>query len=320
MNINQIRRIQAQRIQAQRVQSQRIQAQRVQAMRIQAQRIQAQQIQAQRIQAMRIQALRIQAMRIQAQRIQAQRIQALRNKNTKKIDPKQLHRNKCLSRLPLIRKKTIKEFGDKTNHKETVCIEFRELPHIEFLIRNTILKLSDWNHTIVCGKNNYNMINRICDDIHTNTSSRIKIIKLDITNILPPEYSKLLMTTTFWNNFIGEKILIYQEDSMLFHNNIQPFLQYDYVGAPWTSKEVGNGGFSLRSKSIMKLCIEKNTNNSNLKLPEDVLFFYIMRDENLGKMCPYETAKTFSQENVMSINPLGGHAFWKAGNNLDNKW
>ncbi len=45
-----------------------------------------------------------------------------------------------------------------------------------------------------------------------------------------------------------------------------------------------------------------------------------MRDENLGKMCPYETAKTFSQENVMSINPLGGHAFWKAGNNLDNKW
>ena len=225
---------------------------------------------------------------------------------------KLLHRNKCLARLPLIRKHHINEFGDKTNYKETVLIEFRELPHIEFLIRNTILKLNNWNHTIVCGKNNYNMIKHICDDIHKNTSSKIKIIKLDITNIVQSEYSKLLMTTTFWDNFVGEKILIYQEDSMLFHGNIEPFLQFDYCGAPWPNKTVGNGGFSLRTKSIMKLCIEKNT-NLKLKLrPEDVFFITVMRENKIGKVCPFEISKRFSQEKVMSINPLGGHAFWKA--------
>ena len=31
--------------------------------------------------------------------------------------------------------------------------------------------------------------------------------------------------------FNGEKLLIYQEDSCIFHNNYQEFLKYDYIGA-----------------------------------------------------------------------------------------
>ena len=45
--------------------------------------------------------------------------------------------------------------------KETVLIEFRPLPNLEFLIRNTIIKLKDWNHTVVCGNINYNFIKNI---------------------------------------------------------------------------------------------------------------------------------------------------------------
>jgi len=32
------------------------------------------------------------------------------------------------------------------------------------------------------------------------------------------------------------------------------FLDYDYIGAPWESGYVGNGGFTLRSKKFMELC------------------------------------------------------------------
>ena len=240
--------------------------------------------------------------------------------NEKKIQ----HRQKCLSRLPSIRKIPIKEFGDKTNIKETVFIEFRILPHTEYLIRNTIIKLNDWNHTIVCGNNNYASMKTICNNIHADTSSKIKIIKLDIANLIQTEYSKLLLTKSFWENFTGEKLLIYQEDSMLFHNNIQPFLHYDYVGAPWKRhpEKVGNGGFSLRSKSIMKKCIEKSRSlqNNYSRLPEDIFFCRIMQRYNIGKIAPYNIANQFSQEGVLSVNPLGGHAFWIAGNNLDHKW
>ena len=78
----------------------------------------------------------------------------------------------------------------------------------------------------------------------------------------------------------GEKILIYQEDSILFRSNIDMFLHYDYIGAPFpkyqndTPNGVGNGGFSLRSKSIMIKILNtisvKNTvfNSGTLKYME----------------------------------------------------
>ena len=41
------------------------------------------------------------------------------------------------------------------NQFEAVFIEFRQLIHVEFLIRNSILKLgTPWSFTIVCGKDN----------------------------------------------------------------------------------------------------------------------------------------------------------------------
>ncbi len=140
------------------------------------------------------------------------------------------------------------------NIYETVFIEFRWLPHSEYLIRNTILKLPKWSHTVVCGNNNYNQIYKMCKQISPN----IKIIKLNYNSVTIPIYNTLLLTTKFWNNFKGEKLLIYQEDSFLFHNNIKPFLKYDYIGAPWKLNRnlnidhikygVGNGGFSLRTR------------------------------------------------------------------------
>ena len=70
--------------------------------------------------------------------------------------------------------------------KETVLIEFRNFPHIEFLLRNTINKLSsEWNHTVVCGTNNFQLVRKICNAIGKKLPCRIKIIKLNISNLTP---------------------------------------------------------------------------------------------------------------------------------------
>lgn len=252
--------------------------------------------------------------------------------NNRKI----IHRHNCFKNIKSSRNLQITEFGtDKT--KETVLIEFRKYPHIEFLLRNTIFKLSsEWNHTVVCGIENYELVNNICKSI----SSKIKIIKLEISKITPSEYSQLLLTREFWDNFEGEKLLIYQEDTLLFHGDIDKFLEYDYVGAPWPLSQddnlhgVGNGGFSLRSKSKMIECINtvkvedlvlgkstqkymKNTNSTFV--PEDVYFSKTLIDYKLGKVCTRDIAKSFSQETQLSVNPLGGHNFWLAENNIINK-
>mgnify|MGYP001003004769 CR=1 FL=1 len=238
----------------------------------------------------------------------------------------EIHRQICLSNLPFLRNIKINNFGDKSGVKETVLIEFRPLPHLEFLLRNTIIKLNDWNHTFVCGTKNYEMVMKMCEAIHKDTQSKIKIIKLDIDNLVPRKYSDMLMTKDFWNRFVGEKLLIYQEDTMLFHGNITPFLKYDYIGAPWPITRgvrkygVGNGGFSLRSKSIMVECIEKIKPFKSGYIPEDVYFSVSMIDNKLGTVAPRGIANTFSQEWLSSDTPLGGHQFWLADNRIDNNY
>lgn len=248
-----------------------------------------------------------------------------------KYSSKDIHRLNCIHSIPLIRHIIINKNNVKNNTCETVLIEFRNLPHLEFLIKNTIIKLPTWNHTIVCGILNNKMINQICSDLQVN------IIQLNIDNLTPSQYSQLLMTRDFWERFQGEKILIYQEDSMLFHGEISEFLEYDYIGAAWPIGQddnllgVGNGGFSLRTRKKMIECIEKinpltdlQIGNSTLSymratcsnfLPEDVFFSKALIDHKLGKVAMRDVANIFSQETQACINPLGGHNFWLAKNN-----
>ena len=248
-----------------------------------------------------------------------------------KKDNKEKHRYVCYHNINLIRNLEIKNFGLNIS-KETVLIEFRNFPHIEFLLRNTIVKLSqEWNHTVVCGKENYNLVKSICENICKNISSKINIIKLAYNNLNRDEYCELLTSNYFWSLFKGENILLYQEDTFLFHGNIDPFLIYDYIGAPWKKsqddnlKHVGNGGFSLRKKSAMLRVINLKRNleiaestkrymkNTNLKcIPEDVYFSKSLIDYNLGLVSDYDHALSFSQESIKGINPMGGHSFWLA--------
>ena len=240
------------------------------------------------------------------------------------------HRYICLNFIKNIRKIDIKDFGED-NTKETVLIEFRNIPHVEYLIRNTIIKLPKWNHTIVCGNDNYILIKEICKNICKNTKSVINIIKLDINNLYPSDYSKILLNINFWKLFNGDKLLIYQEDSILFHGKIDNFLKYDWIGAPWPINQddnlygVGNGGFSLRDRKKLINCIE-NVKTDELELgestkeyirntnsyfvPEDVFFSKSMIDYKLGNVAKRDIALEFSQETQKSINPLGGHNFW----------
>jgi hypothetical protein len=129
----------------------------------------------------------------------------------------------------------------------------------------------------------------------------------------------------------GEKILIYQEDSIIFKDNINQFLEYDFIGAPFlkssndTPNCVGNGGLSLRTKSKMIEVIDKfspidyNYNSStidymqyvNLEFPpEDVYFSKCMQEQFIGIVANWDDAYNFSSETVLNENSFGGHKIW----------
>ena len=186
----------------------------------------------------------------------------------------------------------------------------------------------------MCGNLNYEMVKNIC----ANISPEIKIIKLNENNLTQTEYSFFLTTESFWNRLNGDKILIYQEDSIIFKNNIQTFLEYDFIGAPFskqsndTPNSVGNGGLSIRTKSKM-LDIIKNYpvnscrfNSSTLNYmnlvkleypPEDVYFSKCMQENNVGDVANWNTAYAFSSEVVFNPNSFGGHKFWISCDNWE---
>ena len=255
------------------------------------------------------------------------------NKNDVKKNDKIRFRFECFKYNYMMRCIEIPDITIGTNW-EAVLIEYRCFPHISFLLMNAILKLgSKWSFTIICGNLNYEFMKKVCSKI----SNNIKIIKTDYDNLMPNDYNIFLTSIDFWNLLHGSKILIYQEDSFIFKNNIEEFIQWDFIGAPWpkntndTPNCVGNGGLSLRTKQkmidvIKKIPIQNTLMNESTKIymrnnnltycPEDVYFSLNMQKFNIGKVATFDAAFNFSSESLHNPNSFGGHNFWIS----DTKW
>jgi GR25 family glycosyltransferase involved in LPS biosynthesis len=248
-------------------------------------------------------------------------------------DNKTIYRNICSSYLKYFRQISIPRTIRRNLLKEAILVEFRILPHLELLLRNTIFHLgSDWSYTIVCGNDNYEFVTSFCKTVHDN----IHVIKLDKNNVTQNDYNNLLLSYEFWNLFKGEKLLLYQEDTCMFNKRIDKFLQYDYVGAPFgiecvSPVNVGNGGFSIRTKSIMKAILERHPPNlftSNCEFPtnyknrqrlthypEDVYFSQSIQTHGIGTIAPYDESLLFSSEQVFTNNAVGMHCLWFSNTN-----
>lgn len=81
---------------------------------------------------------------------------------------------------------------------------------------------------------------------------------IEVFNISPlrskEEYSHF-MIKELYKYFSTDYVLVIQADGYVLNGKswLPEFLHYDYIGAPWTypdGKNVGNGGFSIRSKKL----------------------------------------------------------------------
>jgi hypothetical protein len=82
----------------------------------------------------------------------------------------------------------------------------------------------------------------------------------------------------------------------------EQFLSYDFVGAPWPhhhTHNVGNGGFSLRSKALIE-AVQNFILPGDLMDPEDTVICRYLRsrmEDKLGlRFAPESVAETFSYE------------------------
>ena len=115
------------------------------------------------------------------------------------------------------------------------------------------------------------------------------------------------------------------------------FLAYDYIGAPWPQygdgRDVGNGGFSLRSKSLLEACRDPRFRFAH---PEDVAICRTNRvflegvhgirfaERGTAERFAFERhktgASTFGFHGIFNMGPaLGLDRFWEIYRSLDDR-
>jgi hypothetical protein len=172
---------------------------------------------------------------------------------------------------------------------------------------------NNWNLTIFTTKNNSihyeNCLNKL------NIQYKINIIpKIENIN----NYSNLLKSYEFWNQFNEDFVLLFQYDSLAFKKFDYKFLDYNYIGAQWPKhiqqlKDIynGNGGTSLRNVNIMKeITNEYNYKNDDINTPEDMYFAKYLYEKNI-LMNDSTICDEFSFENIYNEESIYCHALYE---------
>lgn len=219
---------------------------------------------------------------------------------------------------------------NKNSDKKSILVETRNLPHNEFVIKNTIQKLGDgWGHIIFCHERNYEQIKTICCDI----SDLIEINLLE-NELDRNDYNNLFLDFNFWKKINCKKILIYQTDTFIVKKIDDCFLDYDYVAGLWPKShtnflkennvdiEIGNGGLCIRDVDMVKEALLSDLNdavkNNNFvdktlsKMTEDTFYSFFFKNK---KIPPTSKCLDFSCEcsiNHFNENSFGYHKPWNS--------
>ena len=178
-----------------------------------------------------------------------------------------------------------------------IVINFEQIlkNHIYFLNKNN--KDIKWGLQIFHSDSNENYIKNIVKGW-----DNVVLTKIDIEDINKETHTELLKSIEFWELVEGEVILNFQIDSLLLRDNIEEFLDYDFIGAPWSKPKEGNGGLSIRNKSKTIEYLTKYENEEGVW--EDIFFVKYLEDYQLPDIL---TAMKFSVEDIFYPYPVGLH-------------
>lgn len=153
--------------------------------------------------------------------------------------------------------------------------------------------------------------------LHTLPAAAVGATDLATGNTMA--YTRMMTSAAFWDAMRADKVLTFQTDSVLCSMSpwrVDHFLQYDYVGAPWTRGipsdiQVGNGGLSLRTVRVMRWIVDNVPFKQGYV--EDLYFARaVQRMEREGlpvKLAPQTMASRFAFEDEDSVahTPFGVH-------------
>jgi len=135
-------------------------------------------------------------------------------------------------------------------------------------------------------------------------------------------YEHIITRESTWQKVVGEKVLLFQLDSIScgnFSGDFEKFLKYDYILAPGSEfihwafpyRYISSGGLSLRSKSKMIEIIRwKNWFPFMEGTPNEHTYFVEGMKHFNYSIAPADIAGQFSVESKYSNSPFGVHKPW----------
>jgi hypothetical protein len=138
------------------------------------------------------------------------------------------------------------------------------------------------------------------------------------------EYANIMLKGV--NEYVNTSHALYMQWDGMAYNGSQwtdEFLEYDYIGAPWhwqpEGLNVGNGGFSLRSKRLLEACQDPIVAlTEDESIAEDNIIAIRNRaylESTYGiKYAPTALAKQFSFELGEHVPGFGFHGLWNVFN------
>ena len=203
--------------------------------------------------------------------------------------------------------------------KTAVIIEPRKHPLLKYVLYNFMYFLipKGWRFQIYCGTDNKEWIEEEVFTVKDKRSiyyqmklKNIEVTSLPYDNMNEIMYNMLLTNAGFWKTIIDspKHVLIFQTDCILLKDNIDEFLEFDMIGAPWRHSPYKgcNGGFSLRNReSMLNICKSRDYRYEN----EDGWFSFTNSDKL--KMPELKDKLQFSMETIWSNKPTGMHAPYK---------
>jgi hypothetical protein len=206
-----------------------------------------------------------------------------------------------------------------TNDTRKLCVIVEPRCHdrLVLVIKNFmyLLQHKGWGLVIFHGKNNKKFIQ---DGLVG--WPNVHYVEIQLDNMSSTDYSTMLCEPFFWRVLLNigcHHSLIFQIDTVLLKDNVDDFLKYDYVGAPWAKKwlnimEVGNGGLSLRNVWRCLLITQQCSRMADTPMGkiflsnEDIFFSFYLTTQNC-LLPSKEIAQQFSVETVYYEDPCGMH-------------
>lgn len=215
-----------------------------------------------------------------------------------------------------------------TMKKIAVIIEPGVNAHFEFCCRNVMYNLGpEWSLVVYHSHDNSIYVKNSLSNV---PNVYFEILKTDISNVV--EYNRMIKTPKFWVPFIDAKVLLFQSDSVMLQPGMNKFLKYDYIGAPWNIHTndrvvealknkylingVGNGGFSLRTGSVMYKIANLYGKISADDEQEDMFYAHYLETDGFAvgtRVDAYNFAREVRCEDVIKQAesvPMAIHAAW----------